>query len=239
MLALLCLPKLPQADPQTTPGLRCLCASAASDASVVIWGTDSSCFETESGGSSEAEGGRGWRQLQLIPGGENVTLALSLGCIMREGGELHVFLAVGGTGGGVRLFSFNSSSGTFDHAANLTGTCSPCCCYLLSTLFFFFILVYLFSQVIPTGSKASAFHLLSQMLRSSLRQAVRTAPSALRAFFQLHPLPQLLPPLLALLVKSFKLFPPARFPLLPLYLSYASSTQFCARTLIGFIPCAG
>jgi WD40 repeat protein len=135
MLALLFLPALPPAVQQTTPGLCCLCASAASDASVVIWGGDSLCIDADCGGSSSgAEQRRGWRQLQMIPGGENVTLALSLGCVVREGGELHVFLAVGGTGGGVRLFSFNASTCTFDLAANLTGTRILRCCSLRHAL---------------------------------------------------------------------------------------------------------
>jgi hypothetical protein len=123
MLALLLLPPPPPSPLHAAHALRCLCASAASDASVVIWGSDSSCLDAEAcGASSEAGDGRGWRQLQVIPGGEDVTLALSLGCIQREGGEVHVFLAAGGTAGSVRLFSFNSSTSTFDAAATLTGT---------------------------------------------------------------------------------------------------------------------
>ena len=123
MLALLLLPPPPPRALHAAHALRLFCASAASDASVVIWGSDSSSLDAEACGASCAAGeGGGWRQLQVIPGGDNVTLALSLGCIQREGGEVHVFLAAGGTGGGVQLFSFNSSTSTFDAAATLTGT---------------------------------------------------------------------------------------------------------------------
>jgi hypothetical protein len=144
MLALLFLPPPPAAEDTTTSPLRLLCASAASDASVIIWGGDSSCLETEGVGGLGTEGvgglgtegvgglgvqtARGWQRLQVIPGGENVTLALSLGCIVRENGHVHVFLAAGGTGGGVRLFSFNMTTGLFDAAANLTGAPCRCCC---------------------------------------------------------------------------------------------------------------
>ncbi len=55
-----------------------------------------------------------------------MTLALSMGCVIGDGGDTHVFLAAGGTGGGVRLFSLNGGTMHFDLVANLNGKIHVC-----------------------------------------------------------------------------------------------------------------
>ena len=154
-----------------------------------------------------------------------------------------MFLAAGGTGGGVRLFSFNASTGTFDLAANLTGAISQCCFQSRLVLFLSFTPPSPFSlrslQVIPIGSNASVFRPRSPTRRSSSPQAARTAQSVSRAFSLCLPPPLPLPHQLVPLVRSFRHCPHGLYPPPPLCHSCANSTLSCALTLIGSTPCDG